>query len=308
MKPTKPIVPEPRLIVAESEYEKYCDYIRLCSNEFGMYGYVTLDVSDTHPKFIVDTLFLAPQEVSGSAVDYETEGFEYAIKKATEDDRLNDLRFSCHSHVNMNAFWSGTDQNFIDQMNNGMVPWHVSLVQNKNDEYRARADFYNVEVSGDLQHFIPSNTHTVDLKLYIEGKENNDEERKAELAKFVKPAWKVKQEAAKKKGKASGGTHQPRKDWVNTSVEKDIWGDNEPDFVASPDNLDDWEWNPMYGWVKYEDDDKWIIRSIFDGKDEIMVFISNEPPINGKTTKDRESEDRAYMDALVESVMERNQD
>ena len=117
-------------------------YVDAIDAEIGMFGYVTMtDEGD----FLVDTVFLVEQTVSGSSVDFKDSGLEYAIARDIKDDRLEDLMFCCHSHVDMDAFWSATDEKMISGMNNGMTPFLVSLVVNKRRETKQRVDFFNPE-------------------------------------------------------------------------------------------------------------------------------------------------------------------
>jgi hypothetical protein len=135
-------------------------YIRHCNYEIGGFGYVTMTDSG---DFYVDEIFLVEQTVTGGSVDFMDDGLAYAIDKATTDNRVNDLKFCWHSHVNMAAFWSSTDESMIAGTNNGMTPYLVSLVQNKQGEYKTRVDFYP---TGEFGQF--TNQVEYELDLYYE--------------------------------------------------------------------------------------------------------------------------------------------
>ena len=139
------------------------DYIRMCDYEIGGFGYVTMDKDG---NFLVDDVFLVKQTVTGTSVDFMDEGLDYAIQKAATDDRLNDLKFCWHSHVDMGAFWSATDDDMIEGMNNGMTPYIVSLVQNKSHQHEQRVDFFP---SQELGQFTDQVTYELDL-YYIPAK------------------------------------------------------------------------------------------------------------------------------------------
>lgn len=148
------------LILANDTYPKIKEYVAQIDAEIGMFGYVTMDGSN----FTVDEVFLVEQTVSGSHVDFADEGLDYAINRAIKDDRIEDLKFCCHSHVDMDAFWSGTDDKMISGMNNGMTPYLVSLVINKRNETKQRVDFYNPD--GPIGSY--ANQVTFDLDLEVE--------------------------------------------------------------------------------------------------------------------------------------------
>ena len=128
------------LILTTEAHETIKYYTQKCPWEIGMFGYV----SETPGGFLVDEVFLVKQEVTGGSVDFTDEGLTYAIERASQDNRLSDLRFCCHSHVNMGAFWSGTDEGMIEGFNNGMTEYLVSMVTNKKGESLARVDYYNM--------------------------------------------------------------------------------------------------------------------------------------------------------------------
>lgn len=149
------------LILTDDTYAKIKEYVSLIDAEIGMFGYVKMDNTD----FVVDDVFLVEQEVSGSSVDFADAGLEYAIERAIKDGRIEDLKFCCHSHVDMDAFWSGTDDKMIAGMNNGMTPYLVSLVINKRYETKQRVDFYNP--SGPIGDYAKQITFDLDLEVEI---------------------------------------------------------------------------------------------------------------------------------------------
>lgn len=147
------------LVLTNGTYNRITEYVRLIDAEIGMFGYVTMKDGD----FYVDDVFLVEQTVTGSSVDFADEGLEYAIQRAIKDDRIGDLMFCCHSHVNMGAFWSPTDEDMIEGMNNGMTPYLVSLVINKRGETEQRVDFYNPP--GPLGDFTSQVRYDLDLRI-----------------------------------------------------------------------------------------------------------------------------------------------
>jgi hypothetical protein len=178
-----------KLILTNGTFERIAEYVAQINAEIGMFGYVTMT---NKGDFVVDEVFLVEQTVSGTSVDFADTGLEYAINKAIADDRIDDLKFCCHSHVDMGAFWSGTDESMISGMNNGMTPYIVSLVINKKHETEQRVDFFNP--SGPLGHF--TDQVRFDLDLDIERAVTADV--KAEIESLVKrQAWPVKSKKRK---------------------------------------------------------------------------------------------------------------
>lgn len=132
-------MPDHKLTLSHTARTDIAHYIRMCNYEIGGFGYVTINDSG---DFFVDEIFLVEQTVTGTTVDFMDDGLAYAVERAAKDDRLDELKFCWHSHVNMGAFWSGTDETMITGMNNGMTPYIVSLVQNKKHETKQRVDFF----------------------------------------------------------------------------------------------------------------------------------------------------------------------
>jgi hypothetical protein len=107
-------------------------------NEVGGMGYVSFDPETR--EFYVDEVFLVPQEVSGGHVTITGEAVAYGMEKAFADGRLEDLRFSWHSHNNMQVFWSNTDEGGINSYLRGGAPWLLSIVTNNDAHMLARLD------------------------------------------------------------------------------------------------------------------------------------------------------------------------
>jgi proteasome lid subunit RPN8/RPN11 len=154
-------MPNNKITLSHQARMDIAHYVRHCDYEIGGFGYVTMNDAG---NFYVDKIFLVEQEVSPAAVDFADAGLAYAIDKAANDDRLNDLKFCWHSHVDMGAFWSSTDDEMIANMNNGLTPYLVSLVQNKKGEHEQRVDFFPKDE--ELRDFTEQIQY--DLDLYYE--------------------------------------------------------------------------------------------------------------------------------------------
>lgn len=184
-----------KLILATDVEKQLRGYAHHCNKEIGAFGYITMQ--DGH--FYVDEVFLVPQEVSGTSVDYVSEGFMYAIQKATNDERLNDLRFAWHSHVNMGAFFSSTDESMVRTIRDaGALPWFVSLVTNKKNETYARLDIFKNGLNE-----LPGLMQVSEVRLDVCSADQVDQDERiiSEIEKFVA---EKKYTAPKGKGKKGG--------------------------------------------------------------------------------------------------------
>lgn len=113
--------------------------------EVAAFGYCTQEHDSKDHWLYVDELFVVPQIVSSSEVDFVTDGLPYAIEKAVDDDRLHDLRFCFHSHVDMAVFFSQTDAEMIASMGKQGIPWFASVVLNKKRESNGRIDIFGLD-------------------------------------------------------------------------------------------------------------------------------------------------------------------
>ncbi len=122
--------------------------IRAVNTEIGGWGYARLDGGD----LIWDRVFLVPQEVSHSEVDFEATGGDVtAIERAISDGVLDDPAFvwvSWHSHHSMKPFWSETDNARIAAMAKTGVTRLLSFVGCHDGDYRLRLDVFDVQAHG----------------------------------------------------------------------------------------------------------------------------------------------------------------
>jgi len=120
-----------RIIIDETVYRKIYRWINASEFEVSGLGNIVVD-EDTNTIYVVDAI-LIKQENSRA----ETEMNANAINKAMYDLRNaeGELRWWWHSHVNMPAFWSGTDTDTMKQLSEH--GWFVSTVFNKMKEYQS---------------------------------------------------------------------------------------------------------------------------------------------------------------------------
>ncbi|HEV3071865.1 MAG TPA: hypothetical protein VGY76_10630 [Solirubrobacteraceae bacterium] len=119
--------------------------IRAVQTEIGGWGYARLDGGD----LIWEKVFLVPQEVSHSEVDFEgTGGDVAAVERAISDGVLDDPAFvwvSWHSHHSMKPFWSKTDNARIAAMAETGITRLLSFVGCHDGNHSLRLDVFNVQ-------------------------------------------------------------------------------------------------------------------------------------------------------------------
>lgn len=135
------------LITANTERRLWA-LIRAIDTEIGGWGYARL----AEDNIIWENVFLVPQQVSHSEVDFESTGGDgTAVEQAIEDGVLDDPAFvwvSWHSHHSMKPFWSKTDDARITAMAKTGVTRLLSFVGCHDGQYQLRLDVFGVEAHG----------------------------------------------------------------------------------------------------------------------------------------------------------------
>lgn len=140
--PTTQGIPAPRLLIEQAAWEKLHLYItRSGQYEINGFGYISR-VNDDFVVSSADDIFITPQVVSFGSAIVDGKAFARAAYQATIADRLNDLRLQWHSHVNFEAYFSGTDTGTIESYGAAGMEWFISLVANVRGDVSARVDVY----------------------------------------------------------------------------------------------------------------------------------------------------------------------
>jgi proteasome lid subunit RPN8/RPN11 len=125
----------PRLEVALSVWQEMMTYVKLCQYEINGFGYI---VRVDHRTFRLEKIFILDQVVTGGSADtVEAALHQHAYEMVQEFGDTNRLRFQWHSHVDMQAYFSGVDHANIERY---AGDWMISLVANKAGEYEIRLD------------------------------------------------------------------------------------------------------------------------------------------------------------------------
>lgn len=130
----------PRAIVVNIRPEamkKIKMYVQACDIEISGLGEI---ISLGAGKFEVTDVFLYNQTCTGTSTSLSNEDLtRFAIDRLNAGKDVEKIRFWWHSHVDMDAFWSGQDERAIEVIESDYL---VSFVMNKRGEYRIRFDFF----------------------------------------------------------------------------------------------------------------------------------------------------------------------
>jgi hypothetical protein len=110
-------------------YSKTMALVNAFSDEVAWHGTVTRK-SDN--EFIVEDIFVYPQEVTGATVSTDQEGYTKWLYEF-DDDAFNKIRMQGHSHVNMGVNPSNVDsghrEKILDQLDSDM--FYIFVIWNK---------------------------------------------------------------------------------------------------------------------------------------------------------------------------------
>lgn len=130
-------LPSPRLQVPLHVWQKMMAYIINCPTEINGFGLV----DEVFPNlFVLSDVFITEQDAGPAHVEVQPETLGAMmtdiIRRGEDPSRI---KFQWHSHVNMEAYFSITDTNNIE---NWAGDWLISVVANKRGEYSCRLDTY----------------------------------------------------------------------------------------------------------------------------------------------------------------------
>jgi hypothetical protein len=130
-------LPELKVAISRNEFEKLKSYVLGVKTEISGLGLVERRKN----IFYIHEIFLLEQEVSAASATIDPVAISKLMNRLIKEDRNpTDLKFWWHSHANMEAFWSGTDDSTIEKF--ASKDYSLSLVINKDLEYLCRMDLY----------------------------------------------------------------------------------------------------------------------------------------------------------------------
>lgn len=204
--PDKPLVTKGNIVIPEKEYRKIEEYTALCPVEIACLGYAKLDGRNV----VVDEVFLVPQVISLSSVEFLDKGLPWAVKKAADEGRLDELRFVWHSHATHGAYFSATDKDMVEKVRKaGPIPWLANAILNKDGDTYGRLDYFDLKDS-ELGGFLKQVTMHLDVCIDappfedVELRLQEIEEHCTKKSEVVKEKARKKHEEKKASKKVAG--------------------------------------------------------------------------------------------------------
>ena len=125
----------PKLLIPLDSYRKICAYVDLCEGE--VTWWFDVDYSEDKNAFVVGEIYLLKQEATAADVEMDEDTIAIFLEQMIEMGVTQMPRGWGHSHANMAAFFSGTDEETIGNLLNDT--FILALVVNKKREMKATA-------------------------------------------------------------------------------------------------------------------------------------------------------------------------
>ena len=127
----------PVVYITPQAKQKLDLYIKCCPQEISGFG----TVERYEKAFLITDVFIFNQECSTSNSDMSSEDVsKYLVEAVNEGVDPSTIKLFWHSHADGGVFWSGVDNNCIDQLS---TSWLLSIVGNHKGDYLVRLDLYN---------------------------------------------------------------------------------------------------------------------------------------------------------------------
>lgn len=201
----------PILRIPLDNYRKLMAYVDLCEGE--VTGFFDVEWDRELGLFILGEIYLIKQEAGAADVEMDEDDIATFMEELIAKGVTQLPRGWWHSHVNMGAFFSGTDNNTI---NNDFIndSFTLSLVVNKKREMKA-----SVVIFEDLPYdLVLAPIRIDDLRVEVEwGYTSIPEELRKEVAEKVQPHKPVYQY----QGNLNYGGRKKNKEGKSLSLPKD---------------------------------------------------------------------------------------
>lgn len=172
--------------IKENAYDKIMHWVHKASVEVSGLGIVTIG-DDNIP--VVEDVMLLEQSNTATTTDIEPLAICKALTDFMRSGKDGDIKFWWHSHVNMDVFWSGTDNATIKELSeNG---WFLHTVFNKRGETRS-AISQNVEMFNGQMAFALQD----DVELEVIEEENRQLTKLDKIANKAFNKWQKLKEIA----------------------------------------------------------------------------------------------------------------
>jgi hypothetical protein len=170
------------LHITYEAYQKMALYIEAASGEISGLGTITRT-----NELTVDDVFIFPQECGGAHTEIDMKDIaNEMIRIDKEGGNTGAVKVWWHSHADMEAFFSGTDTDTIEEMG-ATFPYLVSIVGNKRGQFNARVDVFNpIRMTSEMRLEI---THDND----VETRERIEQEVREKIHVPVLPSYNERQ-------------------------------------------------------------------------------------------------------------------
>lgn len=134
-------IKKPNIFFTEEVLLKFKAYVDSCAKEIGWLAFVKK--TDDNTYVVYDTI-LPKQEVTSVTTELTEQGLQDVSEEIlmTRPDEFNNIRCWCHSHVNMQVFPSGTDEETFEQFYQN-CEYFIRVICNKKNDMRV--DFVDLE-------------------------------------------------------------------------------------------------------------------------------------------------------------------
>lgn len=134
------------VMFTQETFNQMFAYIDASSVEISGIGRIKRIIEGNKIGFVIHELFLLKQRNTGTSTHLDPQELSsFLVDRVRQNLPVGDIKFWWHSHVNMQAFWSGTDNSCCDGFEiegNEKDNWFLSIVSNKRREMRCRLDIF----------------------------------------------------------------------------------------------------------------------------------------------------------------------
>ena len=128
-----------KLIIPLATYRKIMAYATICDLEIS--GFCEVEYNEARNAFIAGETYLLRQEVTGGSTHIDEEAISAFNLERIKAGATQLPRLWWHSHVNMEAFFSGIDEGTLKDLQNDS--FIIALVVNKQKNMKAKAYVYS---------------------------------------------------------------------------------------------------------------------------------------------------------------------
>lgn len=163
----------PQIKFTQTAYDKMFALVDEHYQEIAWHGIVERTEKEKSIEYLITDIIMYPQKTAASTVDaIESEITNWNM--SLDDDTVNNMRMQGHSHVNMQAFSSGTDEATMQGIMSQVTDYYIFFIVNKRRDAYIR--FYDIE----------SNLVYEKLSYTIKGRPNQTEWAKENIEKYIK--------------------------------------------------------------------------------------------------------------------------